>query len=62
MNRYHLYVRIDGRWQHVHAIEAVSHADAFRSAMLALAPEHYDMPILLEQEETPGAGPRPGAG
>ena len=64
MNRYHLYVKIEGRWQHVRAIEAANHAEAFRSAMHMLAPMHYDKPIRLEQEETPGGtrgldGPAP---
>ena len=59
MNRYHLYVKLEGRWQWVRTIEAASHAEAFRSAMHMLDPEYYGKPIRLEQEETPGGAVEP---
>jgi hypothetical protein len=51
-NRYHLYVKVQGRWEWVRTIEAENHTEAFRRAMHNLEPEHYDKPIRLEQEET----------
>jgi hypothetical protein len=46
---YNLYVSIDGRWEFVAEVRARSHSEAFRAAMLALRPEHYDKPVKLEQ-------------
>lgn len=53
---YQLHVKLDGRWQWLCDIEAESHSDAFRQAVLCLKPEHYDKPIRLEQ--VMGAGER----
>ena len=51
---YNLYVNVDGRWEWVAEVRAASHVLAFRQAMLALKPQHYDKQIKLEQ-----AAPRP---
>lgn len=58
-SRYHLYVKVEGKWQWVSTIEARDHRQAFSSAMLTLKPEHYDKPIRLEQEEAPGVDTPP---
>jgi hypothetical protein len=49
-NAYHLYVKVDGVWQHAATVRADDHAKAFRKAMTLLKPEHYDKQIKLEQE------------
>jgi hypothetical protein len=55
---YQLYVKVAGRWTWLCDIQAATHADAFRDAMLCLKPEHYDKPIKLEAVETPADEPR----
>lgn len=46
---YHLSVMLAGNWEFVCAIEAKTHPEAFRKAMLSLKSEHYDKPIRLEE-------------
>jgi hypothetical protein len=57
LNKYQLYVRVNGRWDWLCDIEAESHPAAFRKAMLCLTPEHYDKPIRLEQPVLDDNGP-----
>jgi len=51
MNSYGLYVKIDGVWTLQCRIDADNHSEAFKKAMIALSPEHYRLPIKLEQGE-----------
>jgi hypothetical protein len=51
MGQYRLYVKMSKRWRRLCEIEAESHAQAFRKAILCLQPEHYDKQIRLEQVE-----------
>ena len=46
-----MYVKIGGVWQLAQSIDAPNHREAFRRAMMALDPRHYDKQIRLEQEE-----------
>jgi hypothetical protein len=48
---YRLHVKVNGRWVRQCEIEAESHAVAFGRAMVCLKPEHYELPIRLEQVE-----------
>jgi hypothetical protein len=52
IHTYQLYAKIDGHWKWLCDIEADTHAEAFRKAMLCLDSKHYDKPIRLEQIET----------
>ena len=52
MRTYVLYVKVDGTWPQSGTI----HANALRSAISHLKPEHYDKPIRVEQEEEEGPG------
>ena len=58
-NHYHLYAKVDGKWQWQCAVEGADHAAALKNATLALKPEHYDKPIRLEQEESLGMNTPP---
>jgi hypothetical protein len=58
---YNLYVSIDGRWEFAFEVRAKSHSEAFRQAMMALRPEHYDKPIKLEQAVAAAPQPPPPA-
>ena len=48
---YQLYVKINGVWQWAARIEADDHPAALRKAISSLKPEHFSLPIRLEQEE-----------
>jgi hypothetical protein len=54
MKAYQLYVKIAGEWELVCTIDAETHPEAFRKAMLCLESQHYDRPIKLEQDEPGG--------
>ena len=65
--RYQLHVKVGERWKWQCDIEAESHAVAFGRAMMGLKPEHFQLPIRLEQvaekkRKNPGPGKGPGAG
>lgn len=47
---YQLHVKVDGGWSWVGTIEAPTHADAFRQALLALGPADKERPIRFEQD------------
>jgi hypothetical protein len=51
--RYQLYVQIDDVWQWAASFDASDHAHAFQQAMGQLKPEHYTVPIRLEQTLDP---------
>ena len=53
MMRYHLYALTDGVWVMMTTVEAETHREAFRAAMMALPPRVGDRPIRLEQEISP---------
>lgn len=49
MRVYQLFVKMGRRWNWLCDLNAASHADAFREAMLRLEPEHFDKQIRLEE-------------
>lgn len=50
MRAYQLYLRGDASWDWIGTIDADTHADAFRAALLRLAPGDEQRPIRLEQD------------
>lgn len=65
MRTYQLYLKDENAWVWVGTLEAATHADAFRSALLCLGSGDDQRPIRIEQD-TEGAyhkpiGPRPAA-
>ena len=50
---YQLHVKLGGRWRRISTIWAASDAEALRSAIASLAPEHYDKPIKVERAKPP---------
>ena len=48
---YELYVKVDREWKREGTIYARSHPDALRDAISHLKPEHYELPIRVEQVE-----------
>lgn len=54
MRAYQFYVKRNHNWTWVGTIDAATHADAFRQALLCLGPGDEDRPIRLEQD-TEGA-------
>jgi hypothetical protein len=59
---YELSVKIGGAWRWVCSIEADDHPKALRQAIGCLKPEHYSLPIRLEQEVPPPAKEKPRRG
>lgn len=47
---YRLFVKIGRRWKWLCDLNADSHEDAFRQAMLRLEPENFDKQIRLEEK------------
>jgi hypothetical protein len=54
MSAYQLSAKVAGEWEWICTIDAETHPEAFRKAMLCLESRHYDKPIKLEQDE-PGS-------
>ena len=50
--RYQLYVKLAGHWQWCWELQAVSHEEAFRKALLWITKEFPDKPVRLEQDDT----------
>jgi hypothetical protein len=47
---YQLYLRNEKSWDWIGTIDADTHADAFRTALLCLGPGDDQRPIRLEQD------------
>lgn len=58
MRAYQLYLKEDNAWVWVGTIDAATHAEAFRLALLSLGPGDEDRPIRVEQD-TEGAYRKP---
>ncbi|HEY2588719.1 MAG TPA: hypothetical protein VGI81_23455 [Tepidisphaeraceae bacterium] len=58
MRAYQLHVKVEGAWAWVCTIDAPTHADAFRQALLCIGGDNQDRPIRLEQD-TEGAFRKP---
>jgi hypothetical protein len=58
MNAYQLHVKVEGEWEWICTVDAETHPEAFRKAMLCLESRHYDKQIKLEQEAPGGEGKR----
>ncbi|HEY2586360.1 MAG TPA: hypothetical protein VGI81_11405 [Tepidisphaeraceae bacterium] len=58
MRTYQLYRRKENAWDWVGTLDAPTHADAFRAALLCLAPGDERRPIRIEQD-TEGAYRKP---
>jgi hypothetical protein len=56
MREYALYVRINGEWELVSRIHAISHMAALMHAVAALQPEHYDKAIRFEEIQPDATG------
>ena len=52
--RYHVYVKLDGKWVWYFAVEAPDADEAQQRATLFLKPQHRDKPTRLEPETAPG--------
>ena len=50
MRAYQLHVKVDGGWSWIGTLDAETHADAFRQALLALGHGDADRPIRFEQD------------
>jgi len=53
VNKYNLFVKIERVWKLQCSIDADDHSEAFKKAMLVMNPDHYKLPIKLEQEDGP---------
>ena len=50
MRTYQLYLRDQKAWDWVGTIDAPTHAEAFRTALLSLGPGDEKRPILIQQD------------
>lgn len=50
MRAYQLYVKVDRAWSWVCTLDAPTHAEAFRQALLCLRGDDHERPIRLEQD------------
>ena len=48
---YQLYLKVDGNWLWTVEIEAEDHRDALRKTISIIRPEHYALPLKLEQDD-----------
>lgn len=58
MRAYQLHVKVEGAWEWVCTIDAPTHAEAFRQALICIGRANQERPIRLEQD-TEGAFRKP---